>query len=391
MKTILSTLTLVSLSQLALAANFTLLKNYSGNGFFDDWDFYGNFDNLTNGDVTYVNQSQATNLAYVNPDGHAIIKVDNTSNVIYEDKRNSVRISTKEYFATGSIWVFDLVHLPFGCSVWPGIWTSAKLWPQGGEIDIVEGINQVTANQMALHTVQGCSAATGTTAINQPSITDCNSTTSSGCTVVESQPNSYGQAFASAGGGVWATQFDVSGIFIWFWSRPNVPASLTTATDSLDISTWGNPSAAYPASSCNIAEFFAPQQLIIDITLCGDWAGVPSIYASTCGGNATDPNTCYVTNVINNGSSALSTGYFEFNYIKAFGVNSSVLVNADGSSLSSSSNSSSGTGSSSGSGSSSNSSGGSGDAQGSGADVTMSPRGLAAGIAMLSLLSWLLL
>lgn len=33
----------------AFATNLTLVADYSGNGFFDGWDFYGNFDNLTNG------------------------------------------------------------------------------------------------------------------------------------------------------------------------------------------------------------------------------------------------------------------------------------------------------------------------------------------------------
>ena len=28
---------------------FNLVKDYSGNSFFDEWDFYGNWDNLTNG------------------------------------------------------------------------------------------------------------------------------------------------------------------------------------------------------------------------------------------------------------------------------------------------------------------------------------------------------
>lgn len=53
--------------------------------------------------------------------------------------------------------------------------------------------------------------------------------------------------------------------------RANVPASIASATNSLDISTWGPPSAAYPAATCNIPQFFGAQQLVIDITLCGDW------------------------------------------------------------------------------------------------------------------------
>ena len=44
------------------------------------------------GDVTYVDQANATasKLAYVNDAGHAIIKVDDTSVVQYNYKRNSV-------------------------------------------------------------------------------------------------------------------------------------------------------------------------------------------------------------------------------------------------------------------------------------------------------------
>ena len=53
MKSLLS-LTLLSLTQLALGANFTLLKDHSGNGFFDDWTFFGNYDNLTNGTPTFT-------------------------------------------------------------------------------------------------------------------------------------------------------------------------------------------------------------------------------------------------------------------------------------------------------------------------------------------------
>jgi hypothetical protein len=53
-----------------------------------------------------------------------------------------------------------------------------------------------------------------------------------------------------------------------------VPPSISFAnsTSSInDLSDFGNPSAAYPASTCNISQFFGAQQLVLDITLCGDW------------------------------------------------------------------------------------------------------------------------
>ena len=48
--------------------------------------------------------------------------------------------------------------------------------------------------------------------------TDCASSfyEYAGCAVTERDTNSYGKAFADNKGGVWVTQFDTSGIRIWF-------------------------------------------------------------------------------------------------------------------------------------------------------------------------------
>ncbi|KAI0645466.1 concanavalin A-like lectin/glucanase domain-containing protein [Trametes meyenii] len=307
----------------ALAA-YNLLKEYSGADFFSGWDFYGNFDNLTNGDVNWVDQANATQskLAYVNDAGHAIIKVDDTSFVPFNYKRDSVRVTTKDFFPVGSVVLFDATHLPFGCSTWPSFWMKGMNWPMGGEVDIFEGVNKMTANQMALHTQPGCSLSASASQTGKAGTTDCSSGT--GCTVSETQDNSYGQAFASAGGGVWAMQLESSGINIWFWSRNNVPDSVTNAGKTIDPSSWGTPSASFGSSSCDINKFFAPQQMVIDITLCGDWAGVPSEYQPTCGGDGSK-QACYVDNVINNGTN-YADAYFEINYIKAFSTDSSTLV-----------------------------------------------------------------
>ena len=51
-------------------------------------------------------------LAYVDPStDHAIIKVDNTTTVPYNDKRNTVRINTLDKFSVGSVWVADMVYV----------------------------------------------------------------------------------------------------------------------------------------------------------------------------------------------------------------------------------------------------------------------------------------
>ncbi len=94
--------------------------------------------------------------------------------------------------------------------VWPAFWTKGINWPVGGEIDIIEAVNLMTFNQMALHTQNGCFQADGVTQSGSTSATNCS--TDAGCTVAEKQENSIGSGFASAGGGVWAAQFDESGI-----------------------------------------------------------------------------------------------------------------------------------------------------------------------------------
>ncbi|KAI0073216.1 hypothetical protein K474DRAFT_237228 [Panus rudis PR-1116 ss-1] len=289
-----------------LGASFNLVKAYQGHDFFNGWDFYG------------VNDSTRDNTT----NGHH--SRDNTSVIPYLQKRNTVKITSTDSYQPGTIWVFDATHLPYGCAVWPAFWTKGLDWPRQGEIDIVEGVNKQTANQMALHTSNGCNAAQGTQMQGKLGNTNCNSTDGAGCTVAETIPNSYGEDFASNGGGVWATQFDTSGIFIWFWSRSNIPSDISSGGNSVDPSTWGTPSASYPASSCDINQFFGAQQLVIDITLCGDWAGVPSIYQPQCGGDGSAQG-CYVNSVINDGSQKFAQAYFEINYVKAFGVNSSVI------------------------------------------------------------------
>jgi hypothetical protein len=45
------------------------------------------------------------------------MKVDNKTNVAFNQKRNTVRISTQDRFAVGSVWIADMLHVPFGVSL----------------------------------------------------------------------------------------------------------------------------------------------------------------------------------------------------------------------------------------------------------------------------------
>lgn len=315
-------------SYISSVKGYSLIREYSGQTFFDRWDFYGDYDNLTAGNVLWANESYAASqkLAYIDSKGNAIIKVDNTTNVPLGQNRSTVRITSQDTYDIGSVWIIDLSHIPFGCSVWPAFWTFGPNWPQDGEIDIIEAINMMTYNQMSIHTTPGCTdnGSEYQLGISGPT-TDCSQPP--GCTVMETSPSSYAGDFAAAGGGVWATQFDVSGIFIWFWSRPNIPASINQAnTSSVDVTQWGTPHASYFSNTCNITQFYTAQNLVLDITLCGVWAGVGSNYASTCA-NAGPTGQCYEDCVVGPGSPRYDDAYFNISYVRAY---TSALPSATG-------------------------------------------------------------
>ncbi|KAF9003228.1 hypothetical protein BDQ17DRAFT_489203 [Cyathus striatus] len=306
---------------------YDLVTDYSGSTFFDGWDFYGSWDNLTLGDTWWLNRDDAfkQGLAYFTPGGNPIMKVDNTSNVPFNEKRAAelthrpqIRITTQASYGVGSLWIADFLHIPYGCSVWPAFWTKGQTWPDNGEIDILEAINLMQNNQMALHTLPGCFQPTNANDTQRGISGNIDCSTPSGCVVAETAPNSFGPGFAAAGGGVYAAQFDVSGIYIWFWSRPNIPPSVTQSTSSsaIDISDWGLPSASYPAGSCDITQFFGAQQLVIDVTLCGIWAGLPVQYLPECAAQG-PTGICYNDNVVGSGEN-YDNAYFEVNFVRAY-------------------------------------------------------------------------
>ncbi|EKM49761.1 glycoside hydrolase family 16 protein [Phanerochaete carnosa HHB-10118-sp] len=297
-------------------AQYQMVKEYIGDSFFDDWAFYNNNDNLTNGNAFFVSAKEASQdkLAFVNDAGNAIMKVDNTSNLNFNDNRNTIRITSTDRFTVGSLWIADMLHVPYGCSVWPAWWSSAPNWPAGGEIDTLEGVNQVTMSHMALHTAPGCvQSNTSVETSTLVNTTDCSTLANNneGCTVT-TPGASYGPAFAAAGGGVFVTEFASKGISIWFFNRTSLPQSLQGNASTVDTSTLGTPTGNWPSDGCNINSFFEPQQLVFDITLCGDFAGTASIFQQTCTG------ICYDDWVLGSPSN-YDTAYFEVQYVRVYG------------------------------------------------------------------------
>ncbi|KAN0087663.1 glycoside hydrolase family 16 protein [Tylopilus felleus] len=307
----------------ASATQYSLAKEYYGSSFFDAWTFYNHYDNLTNGDVTFVSAQTALadQLAYVDPStSHAFIRVDNFTNVVWDNKRNSVRITSNDSFSVGSLWVTDMYHVPYGCSVWPAWWSQAIQWPQGGEIDTFEGVNLQPNNQMSLHTETGCTQVSPNETSTLVTSTNCTYVNADqGCIVMDPSSASFGAGFANISGGAFVTEFASSGISIWFFPRSQIPSALSNNESTIDTTTFGIPVGNWPSTGCNIQQFFQPQQLIFDITLCGDWAGSNATFAQTCSG------ICYNDYVIGS-PSVYDNAYFEIGYLRVFSAAGSNTV-----------------------------------------------------------------
>jgi len=100
-------------------SSWKIVQNYTGQTFFDGWDFYTSAD-PTNGNVQYLAQSaaQSAGLIEINSNGNAVMRVETTPQV--QTNRQSVRITTQATF-DGGLVVMDAVHMPTGCATWPGM------------------------------------------------------------------------------------------------------------------------------------------------------------------------------------------------------------------------------------------------------------------------------
>lgn len=268
---------------------YNLTLNSAGYNFFDDWDFFSDAD-PTHGLVAYqtVDNAWKQGLVSVGPSDNlnglvtAKMKVDDTNWLASGQPRNSVRLSSKKRFKYGLL-VLDAIKMPFGCSTWPAFWTVGDNWPMEGEIDIVEGVNMLTTNQMTLHTAPGCTVQNpmALSAVGRVLESNCDvyATGNAGCGVLDHSNTSYGEPFNHRGGGVFAMEWSTTGISVWRFHRGEVPEDLQSGNNP-QPSTWGiRPLAHWANNDCNsLNDQFSEHRIIFDITLCGDWAGSAGVY-----------------------------------------------------------------------------------------------------------------
>lgn len=235
-----------------LAKNLTIpvelaTASYVSKYTFNSANFYSSFNFFTGSDpthgfVSYQSQAAAQAQGLVNTNnGQIYLGVDHTTVNPGGSGRNSVRVTSNQAFTHG-LFIADIAHMPGDiCGVWPAFWLFGPNWPASGEIDIIEGVNLAGSDQITLHTAPGCNmnvagSRAGTTLLTP----DCNSNSgNNGCGVTTSVANSYGNGFNNIGGGVYAMQWESSGLYIWFFPRNAIPADITN--NAPVTGNWGLP------------------------------------------------------------------------------------------------------------------------------------------------------
>ncbi|KAH9913698.1 endo-beta-glucanase [Epithele typhae] len=306
-------LSLLAFASSSRAAFYTISDSYKGTDFLTGF-IHENITDPTHGRVTYVSQADALakNLTYARG-STLIIRTDDTT-VLSADGpgRDSVRLrSNKMYTTHVSIW--NIHHMPQGCGTWPAVWEVGSVWPDYGEVDIVEGVNSKAPNQASFHTGAGKSLRRSLYRITETGGNNCDSkaTNNTGCGVKDTRQDSFGPSFNDGGGGFYAMERAQDGIRVWFWSRgAAIPWDVKYGLDIIETSAWGTPVAFWPSTMCDPSKL-GPHWLVINLTLCGDWAGADDVYpVSGC------PDTCI--SFVDNNPSAFSQAYFEVEWAKVY-------------------------------------------------------------------------
>ncbi|KAI4271340.1 MAG: hypothetical protein LQ337_006086 [Flavoplaca oasis] len=292
------------LAQLAFAA-YSVKDDYSTDKFLDMFNF-DTFDDPTHGYVNYVDQATADSQDLYNvSNGQVTWGVDHR-NIASGRGRNSIRLTSKAQYTHGLV-MLDVAHMPGGaCGVWPAFWMTGPNWPNNGEIDIIEGVNNQVQNQMTLHTGPGCALA-GSSCEGGP-----------GCAIKPEGSNNYGTDLNNAGGGVYAMEWTSGSINIWFFPRNSIPSDVSGPNPN--PSTWGAATASFVGGeSCNIDQHFKNNHIVFTTTFCGDWAGGVWSQDGTCSAQA---GTCQ--EYVQNHPEAYADAYWTINSLKVYQDNGNV-------------------------------------------------------------------
>lgn len=303
--------------------------------------FISNNTNTNTTNTTKTNVTKAANNSTMSSPSHQGASKEKNETFVYlsstnttEGPRKSIRLEGKTRFDHG-LFLFDLHHMPAGCGTWPAFWlTDENVWPNNGEIDIVESANYLEYAKTALHTSNKCDmsdvkedqkmtgdwdiavgvpdSVTGKPDMIPRKSTDCfvydkHQWLNQGCVAVDKTKGRIGVPFNGHGGGVYALEWDPDNRHIrsWVWTPhegvpQNVRDAIRTSSTLLhgekkvvpNPDTWGLPFGYFSigrGTNCK-SSHFQNMRLVINLAFCGSVAG--NRYPIDCPTQYTKYPTC---------------------------------------------------------------------------------------------------
>lgn len=295
---------------------YSLVHSYAGQALINGFNWVDHYD-YSHGAVQYQNQSSAAALGLWSVDpltGSVRLGVDHTNIYDPSSGRPSIRLESKEAFNHG-LFIADFSHMPPAqCGVWPAFWAYGPDWPNSGEVDMIEGVNTSPRNLISAHTNDGCmlgnAAQMASGAVQSIDCSESAGSVGCGYAPPPSDETSYGESFNTAGGGIYAMQWDGDYIKVWHFDRRSIPRDIIAGKP--EPGRWGRPEAVFGGPSCDVDSNFRDLSLVINIDFCGDW------------GNAVwEPDGCSALGpscaaYVAHNPAAFNNTYWEVNYINAY-------------------------------------------------------------------------
>mmetsp|Transcript_24904 Transcript_24904/g.56405 ORF Transcript_24904/g.56405 Transcript_24904/m.56405 type:complete len:481 (+) Transcript_24904:102-1544(+) len=270
---------------------------------------------------------------------HAVMR---TGSMSTNWKRKTVNVHTNYAWdpKKSFIAVMKYRHLPNGAGVWPGFWSmnSDILWPGGGELDILEYAND-EKNKVSFHTTKKCFLDTRKLGkcmhghgMGGPGPSLCETDYFHNLLGCRPQQKQQTGAWYSSHPGVIAAEWTEEFVKVFYIPEKEIPADLSS--DAPKPETWDKFIISYlPFQAGTCQDLALPQELIINIQMCGDWAGgawekSPSNTATgwtsrygICQNNIWDPQFDCCTKWIMSpaaDSYLRDHAYFDIDYVKVF-------------------------------------------------------------------------
>eukprot|EP00392_Amoebophrya_sp_AT5.2_P001760 g1762.t1 len=232
----------------------------------------------THGSVQYVNEPDLLFKALPETKQGKLIMDNKWTGTGYK----SFRFESKARFGPGTVILWDAERVPVGHGTWPAYWsTDAATWPNAGEIDMMEAVNMDTKMRSTLHTgtrvPAPCHALKCHDAGCPKQKHECEFNNSyDGCGGAWDRVN--GKKYNDAGGALHAMSWTKKWVRMWLWERKDIPKGLLWS----DVSELGKIADgtmegvyaewSFENGACDSSEFL-DHYYVINLTLCGDWAG----------------------------------------------------------------------------------------------------------------------